>query len=73
MAQKAKVTGSKKGPPDTKHWEHFNEALQNALDKADPAWGDGTTEVTIQFEATVKTKSPGNIHEYRITLKPPGT
>ena len=56
-------------PPDNKHWQNFNDALEDALKDADKQWGKtDRTKVTVTFEATVETQSPGNIHEYRVIL-----
>ena len=62
--------GSKKvDPPDKKHWQNFDDALEDALKDADKQWGKANgTKVTVTFEATVETQSPGNIHEYRVIL-----
>ena len=65
------VTGKKKvEPPDKKHWQNFNDALEDALKNADddPQWRKGISNVTVQLQATVEIRSPGNIHEYRVIL-----
>jgi len=68
---KPKAKGSKKPqPPNKKHWENFNDALEQALNDADGKWGAGRTDATVHFEVDVETKSPGNIHEYRVILTP---
>jgi hypothetical protein len=66
----ASAKGKKIGPPDKKHWQNFNDALEDALNDADKVWPGATKEVTVTLEATVKTQSPGNIHEYRVILTP---
>jgi hypothetical protein len=69
--EKGKVKASKRNePPDKNHWQHFNEALQKALDDADGQWGPGQTDARVELQAEVHTASPGNIHEYSVILTP---
>ena len=53
-------------PAHNDHVKNFDKAMKNAFDN----WsGNGETDVTLTFEATV-TPNPGGVKEYRVVIHP---
>jgi hypothetical protein len=71
MAKAKSVIGvAKAGPSIKSHWDGWNAALDNALEKAGWKAGD-YKDVQVEFYATIKVVNPGSIVEYSAKLIPP--